>query len=92
MASSSTSNLNKNHEQSVTSLLNTSHLDDLLLKNKSLRIQLIDEDEWIAVKSLNKNTISCNTECLNTSNVSNEIINIVSISVEKEKVIFLNCN
>lgn len=89
MASSSTSNLNKNHEQSVTSLLNTSHLDDFLLQNKSLRIQLIDEDEWIAVKSLNKNTISCNTECLNTSN---EIINIVSISVEKEKVIFLNFN
>jgi hypothetical protein len=54
--------------------------EDLLPKLKTL-VSL--DDDWIAVKSLSQ--INVNTDNL-YANKNDEIINIVSISVEKEKV------
>jgi len=75
------------------SLLNSSLATSQSFKKEifsNLKNQISLDDDWIAVKSLsnniNNNISSLNKDILIKNN--QHLINIVSISVEKEKVIF----
>lgn len=87
MAFASTSNLNKTLNEQLTSNASQSINDD----NNQLVKLTRDDDEWIAVKSLDRSNSTSSTNVNSIQNMNNnEIINIVSISVEKEKVIELD--